>query len=254
MSGADADDVTTDDFLGGRLKIRQPRAGYRAGIDAVLAAAAVPAGDGERVLDCGSGVGVIGLALAVRCAGAHVVLVDREPAFVALARENIAANGLDGRVACIEADVTCAIDDPLLAAGSFHHVVANPPYQTIGQGRSPSTPLRAAAHEMAVGDLDRWARFLARVAAADGTCTIIHRADALAAVLAALDGRFGALLLLAVHPRIHEPAVRVIVQGRKGSRAPLAIAPPLVLHEADGRFRDPIVAVARGGAALPMLR
>ena len=109
MSGADdAHKLTSDAFLGGALDILQPASGYRAGLDAVLLAAACGArtGDGARVLDAGAGVGVAGLCLARRVADADVTLVEREPVLAGLARENIVRNALAERVHVVELDIT----------------------------------------------------------------------------------------------------------------------------------------------------
>ena len=69
-----------------------------------------------------------------------------------------------------------------------------------------------------------------------GRFVMIHRPDALAAILAAIENRLGALALLPVHPRAGAGAHRLLVSGVKGSKAPLRIAPALILHEADGRL------------------
>ena len=80
---------------------------------------------------------------------------------------------------------------------------------------------------------------------------LIHRADHLADVLAACSGRFGALSVLPVHPREGEEAHRILVRGIKGSRAPLRLLPPLVLHSQDGTVTPLVQAVHRGEALLP---
>ena len=104
---------------------------------------------------------------------------------------------------------------------------------------------------MAAEGLEQWARFLARMAAPGGSLTMIHRADALATVLDALDGRFGELRILPLHPRAGEPAHRILVTGRKASRAPLKLLPGLVLHGDEGNgFVPELAAILRDGAAL----
>jgi tRNA1(Val) A37 N6-methylase TrmN6 len=251
-----ADLETTDDaFLGGRLRLLQPKAGYRAGLDAVLLAAAVPAAGAARVrvLDAGAGVGAAGLAAAARLPNAQVTLVEVVPHLAMLARDNVERNRLSSRVRVIEADLTAPAAS-LTAQGlepqSFDHVLANPPYLEQGRGSPPADPVKAGAQTMAAGGLERWARFLAHMAAADGTVTLIHRAEALGEVLAALEGRFGALDMLPIHPRVSEPAHRVLVGGRKGSRAPLRLLPGLVLHGSDHGFLPAVEAILRDGAPL----
>jgi tRNA1(Val) A37 N6-methylase TrmN6 len=153
----------------------------------------------------------------------------------------------------IEADLTAPAAS-LAAQGleprSFDHVLANPPYFEEGRGSSPADPVKAGANVMIPGGLERWVRFLAHMAAPDGTATLIHRAEALGEVLAALDGRFGALDILPVHPRAGEPAHRVLVGGRKGSRAPPRLLPGLVLHGGGHGFLPAVEAILRDGAPL----
>src|SRR5690242_15615895 len=106
--------LTEDAFLGGRLSLRQPRAGHRAGHDAVLLAAATAARAGDRVVDFGAGVGAAGLALASRVAGLDLKLVEIDPALAELARGNAAANGI--KAAVVTLDVTASVQD-FAAAG-----------------------------------------------------------------------------------------------------------------------------------------
>lgn len=260
MSTKAAVDLTDDAFLGGALDILQPAKGYRAGLDAVLLAAAcgVVTGAGARVMDAGAGVGVAGLSVARRVADAHVTLVEREPELAEIARRNVQRNGLQERVRVIELNIAeggaglnrAHGTDAGVDAGSFTHVMANPPYYAEGRGTRPPLHLKAASHQMADGELDHWCRFLATAAANDGIVTVIHRAEALGALLDSLGRRFGALRVLPLHPRAGVAAHRVIVQGRKGSRAPLTLLQGLVLHEEGNAFVPAVDAVLRHGAAL----
>jgi tRNA1(Val) A37 N6-methylase TrmN6 len=247
--------VTDDAFLGGALSILQPKSGYRAGIDGIVLAASVPAGDGDAVLDVGAGVGVVGLAVARRLAHARVSMVERNPRLAELARSNIERNNLADRVQLVEADITRPSVEgfmPGVAAGSFDHVLANPPFHIEGRGTAARDPLKAGANAMPDGDLDRWVRFMAGMTRPGGTATLIHRADALHALLEALAGRFGGAAVLPIHPRAGEPASRVLVSAIKGSRAPLELRPGLVLHNADHSFRPDVEAILRHGAPLAL--
>jgi tRNA1(Val) A37 N6-methylase TrmN6 len=245
-----------DAFLGGALRIRQMQGGYRAGLDAVLLAATLAAERGARVLDMGAGVGVVGLAAARRLPDIEVTLVERDPALAALARRNVGRNGLDDRVHVIVADVTRPLRElPELGglADSFDHALANPPYHVEGRGTLAAEPVKAAANAMPAAALERWMRFAAAMLRPGGSLTLIHRPDALEGLLAALAGRFGGVVLLAVHPRDGEPASRLLVRAVKGSRAPLQLRPGLILHNADHGFRPQVEAILRDGAALDIL-
>jgi tRNA1(Val) A37 N6-methylase TrmN6 len=245
---------TEDFFLGDRVIIQQPVQGYRAGIDAVLLAASARPGE-SPILDIGAGVGTVGLCAAVRCPDAEVVLVEREPELVALARDNIAINRLDHRVIVIEAEIGEALPDDaadILKADTFAHILANPPYHDDGAGTRSSWPLKAVSHAMTADALELCARFMARMAMPGGRVTMIHKADGLPRILHAFENRFGGLVILPIYPRQGAPAIRVIVDGIKGSRAPLTIKPGLILHGEGNAFRPEIDAILRQGTALSL--
>jgi tRNA1(Val) A37 N6-methylase TrmN6 len=244
--------VTEDAFLGGRLCLAQPARGYRAGIDAVMLAAAIPAQAGARVLDAGCGVGVATLCLAARIEDAQVTGIEVEPALCELAHANAQRNGMGERVSIVEADVTAGRAAAGLAAESFDHVMANPPFYDRGRARLSDDPLKARAHAHDADDLDLWVRFAVAVLAPRGTLTMIHRADALGAILKALERRFGGCRVLPLFARAGEAASRVVVRGEKGSRAPLSLLSGLVLHGQGNGFTAPAEAVLRHGAALAM--
>ena len=249
--------TTCDAFLAGRVMVDQPKTGYRAGLDAVLLAATVPVATSVqpqvKVLDLGSGVGTVGLCVAARVATAIVVLLEREPALLALAADNVARNGMSARVRVVAADVDLAAEMLGLASDSFDHVLANPPYQIEGQGRPSNDPVKARSHAMPAGNLDRWARVMARVTKPGGTATLIHRADAVGEILSTFEGRFGAIVVLPIYPRSGEHAVRIVVSGIKGNRAPLRVMPGLVLHKRDGHeFTPQLQAILRDGSVLPL--
>jgi len=245
--------LTDDAFIGGALTILQPTAGYRAGLDAVLLAAALGAGGDGRVLDAGAGVGVAGLAAAHRLSGIRLTLVEQDADLVEVARRNIARNGMNDRVHAIAADVTQrlgSVPELHALAGQFDHVMANPPYMVEGRGTPAGDAIKAAANAMPEGALDRWMQFAASMLRPGGTITLIHRTEALPEVMAALDGRFGGALVLPVHPFADRPASRVLVQATRASRACLELLPGIVLHNADRSFRPEIDAVLRHGAAI----
>jgi len=238
-----ADDAHTEDgFLDGRVRIRQFRTGYRAGADAILLAAAVEPQAGARVLEPGCGAGAAMLALAWRRADISVLGVEIDAATAELAAENIAANGLADRLSVDCADIFEA------NLGAYDAILLNPPYAVPGEGKAPSDPRRRRAFVDAEG-LDRWVRILADRLVGGGTLTLIHRADALARILAALEGRLGGVEIAPVFPRDGEPAHRIMVRARKGARAPMRLHRGLVLHAgAEGRFTEAAEAIFRGSA------
>ncbi|HVL74331.1 MAG TPA: methyltransferase [Beijerinckiaceae bacterium] len=244
-------DTTEDTLLGGRLRLRQLRRGHRAGTDAVLLAAAVPPGAGVAY-DLGAGTGAVGLMVAAR-SEAQVVLVERDSALAALCRANAAANALDDRVSVIEADLLApAARRPAgLLSETADIVVTNPPFLDEARARTSPEPRRAAAHGLPPEGFSRWVAACADLAKPKGRFVLIHRADRLAACLREVGRAFGSLRIRPVHPHADAPAIRILVVATKGSRAPLAILPPLVLHGEDGGFTPLAAALHRGEATLP---
>jgi tRNA1(Val) A37 N6-methylase TrmN6 len=246
-----AADLTTDAFLGGRLTIRQPRAGYRAGVDPVLLAAAVPARSGEAVLELGCGAGVAALCLGRRVPGVGLVGLEVQADYAALARENAAANGIGLEVA--EGDL--ARMPASLGARSFDHVMANPPYFR----REAGTRAGDAGREIAMGEgtpLAQWIEVGMRRLRPGGRFTLIQRAERLPDLLAAFAGRKASLTVLPLAPREGRDATLVILAARKGGRSPFRLLAPLILHDGPVHSRDgedyaaPVQAVLREGAGL----
>jgi tRNA1(Val) A37 N6-methylase TrmN6 len=244
-------DATTEDFLlNGRVRLIQPARGYRAAIDPVFLAAAVPAGPGETVLDLGCGVGAASLCLAVRVLGCRITGLEADRRVVRLAGDNVTRNALSDRVLILAGDL---LRPPQrLDPGGFSHVMANPPF--LPTGVATPSPLAAKARATVEGDADlaAWIRFALTMVRAKGTLTFIHRADRLDSLLALLAGRAGEIVVFPLWAGVGKDAKRVIVRARKGILSPTRIAPGLILHEADGRYTEAAQSVLRHGAALPI--
>ena len=146
--------LTEDALLGGRVRLLQPRRGYRVAVDAVLLAAAIDAAPGERVLDLGAGVGAVGLCLAARVPGLHG---RRHRAAAGAGRSsaerNATLNGLSDRVRTIVHDLARPLPAEL---GSFDHVVTNPPYLAAAVADPSPDPSKALATVESSADLARW--------------------------------------------------------------------------------------------------
>jgi tRNA1(Val) A37 N6-methylase TrmN6 len=240
--------VTRDRLLGGKLILAQPREGHRAGTDAVLLAACVPEGAG-RIADLGAATGVVGLAAALMNPGARVTLFEREQLLIGLARENIAANDLTERLEALEADVLRLGGDARFRE-TFDCVLTNPPFFEEGAVRRSPQRGKSEAHVFAVGEgLEAWLRAATAILAPKGQLVMIHRADRIAEVLQTLAGRMGEARLRFVYAEADQPAIRLLVSARKGSRAPLQILPPLVL-QVGGAFTAEVEALHRGEARI----
>jgi tRNA1(Val) A37 N6-methylase TrmN6 len=248
---------TEDAFLGGRLRLRQPSSGHRAGHDAILLAAATSAQPGDRVVDFGAGVGVAGLAVAKRVAGIEIILVEIDPTLADLAHENSVSNGLQAKIVVL--DIASGAAD-FVAAGllpdSADVVLMNPPFNDPARHRSSPDKGREIAHVAKATTLESWVHAARRLLKSGGVLTLIWRADALAEILQALDRGFGSLGILPVHGDATAPAIRVLIRAVKGGRAPAALYPGLLLNnapeDASGARNPRAQDILAGEAILPL--
>ena len=240
------DSTAESALLGGRVRLRQPVKGYRAGMDAALLAAAVAAEPGQRVIEAGCGAGAVLMQIAARHSGVALTGLERDPAMAALARENAGLNAATATI--LEGDVAAgfrALDLP-----PFDWAVSNPPFfDDPGALRAPAEGKRGAW--MADDGLKAWTTFLLKSVREGGRIVVIHRADRLADLLALLGETAGSFAVRGVHPHADEPAKRVLVQAIKTGKAPLRLLPPLVLHDrSDAKHTAEAEAILRGEAGL----
>lgn len=248
----DPTSVTDDTLLGGKVKFRQPASGYRAAIDPVLLAAAVPDTIKGRVLDLGCGAGAAMLCLARRREDLSVTGLERDARLAELARENAEANGFASRASVVVGDVLNP--PPSLTVGTFDAVMANPPHLEADNATpSPNAAKAAATHE-GEADLAAWARAGARFVRPQGLVLFIHRMDRLAALRTALEqAGCGGIVMCPLWPKIGTEPKRIIVVAQRGSKAEVRTANGLVLHEHDERFTWKANAILREGAPLTVL-
>lgn len=238
-------DITSDGFLGGKLIVQQPAKGFRAGLDAVMLAAAIPARPGSEILELGAGVGTASLCLAARVHGCGITGVEIDAMLVALAIANAKANGVGERVTFVEDDVFML--RPKLRH-LFDHVLCNPPFHGDQGTVSPN-----ASRDRALRDGHRlrdWIEAGLKRTAPRGTFTVIIRADRLREVIGYLPET--GVSVFPLWPKPVEPAKRVIIQARKNSRAQAVMLPGLVLHNDDGSYTAEANAVLRGERALSL--
>jgi tRNA1(Val) A37 N6-methylase TrmN6 len=225
--------ITQDHFLGGRLVLRQPRDGYRAGTDPLLLAAACRAEPGQSVLDLGCGVGAAGLCLAARVPDLDLHGLEAQERYADLARQNAASANL--RATIHLGDLTSP--PAALRELSFDHVILNPPYHAPDTPASPRLDRDLANRESAT-NLAAWIDTALKRLKPQGEVTLIHRAERTVEILAALSERSGDIRLLPLQARANRPAKRVVLRARKGARGPFGIAPPFIIHAGPQHLAD----------------
>jgi len=238
------DGWSEDALLGGRLRLRQPRRGYRVAIDTLLLAAAVPAGAGSRLIELGAGVGAAALAVAHRLPAVEVLALERDPTLAAVLALNARANGLAHRVRAVASDVR----RPPLAPRMADVVFLNPPYVAPTQGTAPATALGLQARREHEPSLAGWLAAAEALLRPGGEVVVVHRADRLGELLGHFAGR--PCQVLPLWPRAGRAARRVLLRARVARRGGVRLGAGLVLHDTEGHFTPAARAILRDGAAL----
>lgn len=233
-----------DEVLRGRFRLWQPRQGYRFSMDAVLVAhfawqslVASSRRGVSRAADLGAGSGVVGLALAERCADLNVDLVEIQERLASLAATNAAQSGLAERITVHRADLRSLAG--LLPGDAYALVVSNPPFWPAAAGRQSPDAERATAmaeHQMTLEELVASG---ARLLRPRGALCVIYPAERLGDLLAACQSSgLQPTRLRSVHSAVQSAADRLLLEARKASRSPLRWLAPLVIHASSIRYTD----------------
>lgn len=245
--------TTEDHLLKGRVTFNQPAVGYRTAIDTVLLAASIGAKPGHKVLDMGCGVGGVMLCLGARVPGVMVHGLEIQPELADLAQANIEKNHLGDRLRVFTGDI---VDPPAeIAKGGYDFVVANPPFVPQGNGHPPPGDMKRTANFEGDADINQWVGASLRLVRAKGTVVMVHRADRLDHIMAAIKaGRddngqgAGDITILPIHPRAGEPANRIIISFRRGVKSPVSLLQGIAVHNNGEAYTPLLDAIVDGGA------
>jgi tRNA1Val (adenine37-N6)-methyltransferase len=230
-----------DGFLKGALRLAQPDSGYRFSIDAVLLSAFVRIKDGERVVDLGTGCGIIALIINHWHAPDVVYGVEIQPELARLARRNVRENSVDRTVRIVEADMT----SPMLlrTIKAVDVVVCNPPYRRVGSGRiNPDDQRAAARHEIHI-TLDKLLQTAKQMLRTAGRFVIIYPASRLSDLMASMRAHgIEPKQLRFVHSRRGDPARLVLAAGTRNARSGLQVDPPLYIYKKAGLYTGEVAA------------
>jgi len=247
-----------DGFLNGKLKIKQPKVGFRAGSDAVLLAAAVDLKAGETLLDVGCGVGTAALCVKYRIPDCKIWGLELQEELAKAARINAQRNGLENNLEIMEVDIANRKEFDLFEGPSgrsflsegFDHVISNPPFYAEGSTKKSPNEIKSLAHVEGEADLEYWINFCAARVKPKGKLTIIHRTDRLSEILREMEKTCGDLNVIPLWPNAKTEAKRVIVQGTKSHKGPLKLGAGIVLHEMNGTPTAASEKLLRDGAPL----
>lgn len=222
-------DETLDSFLGGSLHILQKKKGYRFSVDVILLSKYCRIRKNERVIDLGTGCGVLPLLLSQTTKGHSFVGVEIQKDLSELARRNVSLNHLDGRVSILQKDVREL--EEVYPPGSFDVAVSNPPYRRARTGRmNPLAEKAIARHEIkgTLEDLISIASYLLRP---KGRCYLIFPALRTVDLLVGMRShRLEPKRLQFVHSHPGDDAKFILVESVKDSGVELKVMDPLILH------------------------
>jgi tRNA1(Val) A37 N6-methylase TrmN6 len=218
-------DEALDLFLGGRLKLIQPKRGYRFSIDAVFLSRFATVRSGDVVMDLGTGCGVIPLILLLTKPVGHVFGLEVQEGLISQAARNARLNGFEKRMDVVKGDMR----HPPFASGIANLVVCNPPYRKIRSGRINPDPQKAIARHELLASPDDILRAAAVLLSKKGRFALVYPAGRLAEMLVRLR-RFN---LEPKRVRIHYPdldsnAKLALIEATLGGRPGLEILPPLL--------------------------
>ena len=233
---------TIDSILNGRLRLIQPRNGYRFAVDAILLGRFIHPRPGARVLELGAGCGVISIMAAALYAPREVVAIEIQPELASLIDRNAGLNNLDdgARRRCRSSRGAIAGLDQ----ASFDLVIANPPYRTQGSGRRSPVAGRDLARAEGGGALHDFVAAASRYLKHGGKAAFVFAAARTAELISELrTQRLEPKRLRMVHPRLEMPATTVLVEARKGGGVELEVQPPLILYASKGVYSQEAAAM-----------
>jgi tRNA1(Val) A37 N6-methylase TrmN6 len=205
------------------------------------------------MVEFGAGVGAAGLALAKRVGGIDLVLAEIDPDLAALARENASGNSIAAKVVVIDVrSAPEAFARAGLTPDTVDAVLMNPPFNDAARHRASPDPARASAHLADSTTLQDWVHAARRILKSGGALTLIWRADGIACALSALGRGFGSLMIQPVHADPGSPAIRVLIRGVKGGKAPTRLLSGLMLNDESGLPNKRVAEMLSGKRVLPL--
>jgi tRNA1Val (adenine37-N6)-methyltransferase len=217
-------DESMDEFMDGRLKLIQSKTGYRFSIDAILLSQFVTIKRGDRIIDLGTGCGIIPLVLLLTRPVGQTFGLEIQRDLADQASRNIVLNGYENRMGLILGD----IKHPPFAPSSADVVTCNPPYRPKNSGRiNPDLQRAIARHEM-LASLDDILNAASRTLRAKGRLAMIYPAARLVEVLVRMRGfNLEPKKIRVVYPGMESEAKLALIEASLGGRKGLKVLPPL---------------------------
>ncbi|NBK90587.1 tRNA1(Val) (adenine(37)-N6)-methyltransferase [bacterium 1XD21-13] len=209
------------------------------GMDAVLLSGFARVKPGERVLDLGTGTGIIPILLRGKTEGRDFTGLEIQEESADMARRSVAYNCLEESISIVTGDIKEAA--ALFGAASFDVVTCNPPYMTGNHGLiNPEQPKAIARHEI-LCTLEDVVSQTARVLRPGGRFYLVHRPFRLAEILTLLTGyRLEPKRMRLVYPFVDKEPNMVLIEALSGGRSRITVEKPLIVYREQGVYTDEI--------------
>lgn len=228
-----------DDLQRNGLKILQDPKRFCFGMDAVLLSGFAKVRKDERVLDLGTGTGILPLLLSAKTEGREFVGLEVQAESADMAERSVKMNGLTDRIHIVQGNVRNA--EELFGPSSFDVVVSNPPYMIDHHGiQNPNDAKLIARHEVLAG-LEDFIQQTARVLRPKGRCYFVHRPFRLADLIV-LMRQYGLepKRMRLVYPFVDREPNMVLLEGVRNGNPRLTVEKPLIVYKAVGEYTDEI--------------
>ena len=229
-----------DDLQRNGLMIIQDPERFCFGMDAVLLSGFATAAKGDRVLDLGTGTGIIPLLMSAKTGAQELVGLEIQQDSADMAQRSVSYNKLNERVRIVCGDIKEA--EKIFEPASFDVVTTNPPYMIKGHGlTNPDSPKAIARHEV-LCDLNDVLRAAKIMLPPGGKFYMVHRPFRLAEIFSCMkENRIEPKRIRMVHPYVDKEPSMVLVEGARDGKPRLAVEPPLVIYDEPGIYSREIV-------------
>lgn len=228
-----------DELQRNGYKIIQNPEKFCFGMDAVLLSGFARAGEGDRVLDLGTGTGIIPILMEAKTRAAHLTGLEIQEESADMAMRSVALNNLQDKIAIVQGDLREA--GTLFGAASFDVVTCNPPYMTSNHGlQNPEAPKAIARHEI-LCTLEDVISQAAGLLKPGGNFFLVHRPFRLAEIMVLLhEYKLEPKRMQLVYPFVDKEPNMVLIEANRGGRPRITVERPLIVYKEPGIYMPEI--------------
>lgn len=232
-------DERIDDLQRNGYRIIQKKDGFCFGMDAVLLSGFAVVKEGERVIDLGTGTGIIPILLSAKTAGEHFTGLEIQTEIAGMAARSVRLNQLDQRISIVEGDIKEA--SQLFGKASFDIVTSNPPYINDAHGLKNPDLSRAIARHEVLCTLEDVIRETALLLKPGGRMYLVHRPHRLAEIITMMRKyKLEPKRMKLIHPFVDKEANMVLLEAARGGRPMIKVEAPVIVYQEPGKYTDEI--------------